>query len=53
MKSEVFGWPYLVSDYLVQSVEENNYERQRFTVSELACEFPQISLTLLYEIIIV
>jgi hypothetical protein len=29
------------------------YERQRFTISELLCEFPQISRTVLYEIIIV
>jgi hypothetical protein len=29
------------------------YERQRFTISELSCEFPQISHTILYEIITV
>jgi hypothetical protein len=28
-------------------------DSRRFTVSELSCEFPQISLTLLYEIITV
>jgi hypothetical protein len=28
-------------------------ERQHFTISELSCEFPQISVTVLYEIITV
>jgi hypothetical protein len=47
MKSEVLGWPSEVSDDLVQS------ERRRFTISEFSCDFPQISLTVLYEIITV
>jgi hypothetical protein len=47
MKSEVAGRQSVVSDELVQS------ERRRFTISELSCEFPQISRTLLYEIITV
>jgi hypothetical protein len=34
-----------VSDDLVQN------DRWRFTISELSCEFPQISRTVLYEII--
>jgi hypothetical protein len=51
MKSEVVGWPSVVSDDLVQSVDQNVCERQRFTISEFSCEFPQISRTLLYEII--
>jgi hypothetical protein len=42
-----------VSDDLVQSVDQNICERQRFTISELLCEFPQISSTLLHEIITV
>jgi hypothetical protein len=47
------GWPSVVSDYLVQSVDQKIYERRRFTLSALSCEFPQISRTLLYEIITV
>jgi hypothetical protein len=41
------GQPSVVSDDLVQS------ERQRFTISEVSCEFPQISRTVLYQIITV
>jgi hypothetical protein len=41
------GRPSVVSDDLVQSVEEKNCERRRFTISEVSCEFPQISRTLL------
>jgi hypothetical protein len=48
MKSEVFGSPSLVSD-LVQSVDQKICERQRFKISELSCESPQISHTVLYE----
>jgi hypothetical protein len=47
MKSEVVGWPSVVSDDFVQS------ERRHFTIRELSCEFPQISCTGLYEIITV
>jgi hypothetical protein len=43
--------PSVVSDDLVQSVDQTNCERQCFTISKLLCEFPQISCTLLYEII--
>jgi hypothetical protein len=53
MKSEVIGWPSVVSDVLVQSVDQKIRERRRFTISELSCEFPQLSRTVLYEIIIV
>jgi hypothetical protein len=35
---------------LVQRVNEKNCERWGFTISELSCEFPQISHTVLYEI---
>jgi hypothetical protein len=52
-KSEVVGRPSVVSDDLVQSVDQNICERWHFTISELSCEFPQISRTLLYEIITV
>jgi hypothetical protein len=47
MKSEVGGLSSVVSDCLVQS------ERRRFTISEFSYEFPQISRTLLFEIITV
>jgi hypothetical protein len=53
MKSEVVDWPSIVSDDRVQSVDEQKYERRRFTISKLSREFPQISPTLLYEFIIV
>jgi hypothetical protein len=42
-----------VSDDLIQSVDQKICERRRFTIVELSCEFPQISSTLLYEIITV
>jgi hypothetical protein len=45
------GRPSVVSDDLVQSVDQKISERRRFTISELSCEFPQISRALLYEII--
>ncbi|PNF14777.1 hypothetical protein B7P43_G07613 [Cryptotermes secundus] len=32
-------------------IPQNHFQKRRFTISELSCEFPQISLTLLYEII--
>jgi hypothetical protein len=41
------GWPSVVSNDLFQS------ERQLFTISETLCGFPQISLSVLYEIITV
>jgi hypothetical protein len=47
------GRPCVVSSDLVQSVGQKICERWRFTVSELSCEFPQISLTVLYEIVTV
>jgi hypothetical protein len=53
MKSEVVGRPCLVSDDLVQSVDQKICESRRFTISELSSEFPQISCIVLYEIIIV
>jgi hypothetical protein len=53
MKSEVVGWPSVGSDDFVKSVDQKIYERQFFTISELLCEFPEISHTVLYKIIIV
>jgi hypothetical protein len=44
---EQSGEPSEVSDDLVQS------EKRYFTISDLLCEFPQISHTVLYKIIIV
>jgi hypothetical protein len=42
-----------VSDDLLQSVNQTICERWNFRISEHSCEFPQISCTLLYEIITV
>jgi hypothetical protein len=47
------GQPSLVRDDLVQSVDQNVCERQRFTIPPLLCTFPQISFTVLYKIITV
>jgi hypothetical protein len=41
----------VVSDDLVQSVNQKICETRRFTISELSCEFTQIWCTVLYEII--
>jgi hypothetical protein len=35
--------PSVISNDLDQSFDQKNYERLRFTVSELFCELPQIS----------
>jgi hypothetical protein len=45
------GRPSVVSDDLVQSVDQKICERRRFTILEVTCEFPQISLTVLYLVI--
>jgi hypothetical protein len=37
------GRPPVVSDDLVQSVDQNICEIRRLTILELSCEFPQIS----------
>jgi hypothetical protein len=52
MKSEVVGLSSVRSD-LAQSVDQRICERQRFTISEPSCEFPQISCIVLHEIITV
>jgi hypothetical protein len=44
------GRPSVVSDDLVQSVDQIICERWHLTISELLCEFPQISHSFLYEI---
>jgi hypothetical protein len=46
VKSEVVS--HLQRVRLVQSVDQKICERQRFTISELLCEFPQILCTVLY-----
>jgi hypothetical protein len=43
MKSEVVGRPSVVTDDLVHCHDQRICERRRFTISELYCEFPQIS----------
>jgi transposase len=45
--------PSAVSDDLVQSVDQEICERWRFTISEISCEFQQISRAILYAIITV
>jgi hypothetical protein len=45
------GQPSVVSDNLVLNVDQKICEGWHFTISELLCEFPQISCTVLYEII--
>jgi hypothetical protein len=40
----------VVSDDLVQNVDQEICVRWRFTISELSCESPQISHSLLYKI---
>jgi transposase len=44
---EQSGWPSVVSDDLVQSVDQKFCERRHFTISEPSCEFPQILRTVL------
>jgi hypothetical protein len=43
------GWPSVVSDDLVQSMDQQICDRQCFPISEFPCEFPQISRTVLYK----
>jgi hypothetical protein len=47
------GRPTVVGDDFVQTVDQKISERRYFTISEFSCEFPQISRTVLYEIITV
>jgi ACT domain-containing protein len=51
IKSKVVG--HVVSDDLAQTVKQKVSERQCFKISELLCEFPHISRTVLYMIITV
>ena len=45
------GLPSLVNDDLVRMVNERVRDDRRFTVSDLSLHFPQISRTLLYDIV--
>jgi len=45
------GRPSLVKDDLVRKVNERVREDGRFTISDLSLHFPQISRTLLYDIV--
>jgi hypothetical protein len=47
------GRLFSANDYLIKSVNPKICERRSFTISELLCEFSQISRTVLYEIITV
>jgi len=45
------GHPSLVNDGLVRNVNERVHDDRRFTTFDLSLHFPQISRTLLYDII--
>jgi len=45
------GCPSLVNDDLVRKVNERMRDDRRFTISDLSLHFPQISRTLLHDIV--
>ena len=45
------GRPSLVNDDLVRKVHERVCDDRRFTISDLSLRFPQISRTLIYDIV--
>ena len=45
------GRPSLLDDYLVRKVNGRVRDDRRFTISDLSLHFPQISMTLLYDIV--
>uniref|UniRef100_A0A670Z1V8 Mos1 transposase HTH domain-containing protein n=1 Tax=Pseudonaja textilis TaxID=8673 RepID=A0A670Z1V8_PSETE len=45
------GYPSIVTDELVAKVDDKIRENRRFTVTELSLSFPQISRSLLHEIV--
>jgi hypothetical protein len=49
IKSKVVGRPSSVSGDLIENIDQKICERRRFTISEVSCEFPRISRTVLYE----
>lgn len=48
---EKSGRPSIVTDDLVAKVDEKIHENRRFTIMKLSLCFPQISRTLLFEIV--
>ena len=44
------GRTFLVNDDLVRKVNERVRDDRRFTISDLSLHFPQISMTLLYNL---
>ncbi|GFX40649.1 HTH_48 domain-containing protein [Trichonephila clavipes] len=48
---EKSGRPSIVTDELVAKVDEKISENRRFTITELSPSFPQVSRTLLFEIV--
>jgi hypothetical protein len=53
VKSEVVSTPSVMRGDLVQSVDKKICKRRCFTISQISCEFPKVSRTVLYEIITV
>jgi hypothetical protein len=45
------GQPSVVNEVVVRAVEEKIQENRRFTISSLSLHFPQISRSLLHEIV--
>jgi len=45
------GRPSLVNDDLVRKVKERVHDDRRYTISDLSLHFPQISRTLLHDIV--
>ena len=45
------GRPSLVNDDLMRNVNEKVCDDRRFTISDLSLHFPQISRTVLYDIV--
>jgi len=45
------GRSFLLNDDLVRKVNERVHEDRRFTISDLSLHFPQISRSLLYDIV--
>lgn len=48
---EKSGRPSILSDELVAKVDEKIRENRRFTIRELSLSFPQVSMTVLFEIV--
>ena len=45
------GRPSLMNDDLVRNVNERVRDDRRFTISDLSLHFPQVSRTVLYDIV--